>query len=392
MIYKTLSNDKFNIIIYYPSDSDLLKKYILNSLFPKQNIFVRDPSEIFVSLKILFYFFFNLFLNIHLLRTKNLRFFYELTLIKILKPKLVITLIDDDLNFLSFPFFFDNQILFIAVQNGFRADWYVSSNASILNDRICKFPRPSNFMFFCFGEYERELYANYFPNLPLLPSGSFRVAVSNQIYNDKEIYDICLILPIELFIFSKYFRSEWESYFAADQTSITFEIFQNNLSLLFNLEKYCSLYQKKLIIPTLSGLKSREVYFLKSLFNSPLVDIFDFDQRKHGFESYHFINNSKVILGTSTMMTEAFGTGKKVLQAEFTQEKFFTNKFLNDINHLYSPSFSELESKLNNLFSMSDLNYLNLSKDKAKYFYNLGGISTDVSIRSFILDYFKNLS
>ena len=384
-------NEDFHVIIYHPSESHLLKQCIPSN-FTDQNFYVRDPFQFYLSPKIIFYFLFYLFYYISFFHRKNLRFFYELTLIKICKPKLVITLIDDDINFLSFPFFFGDETLFVSIQNGFRADWYLSSFAETLNSRIQYLPTPSNFYFFCFGQYEVDLYTKYFPNLPLIPVGSLRASCADKLTNYQTNYDICLILPIELFIFSECFRHEWSLFYSIDKESCISEIFFNNLQLLFNLQNYCSKYEKKLIIPTLALSQSREAQFLNTLFrHTPLIEIYCIDRRQHGLESYHFIQNSEVIIGTSTLMTEAFGTGKKVLQAEYTNHNFFTNILVPDINHLYSSSFTEFESKLNALFEISFDSYTQLVSDKSKYFLSASNNSTDTSIRSFIIQYLDSV-
>ena len=217
-------------MIYHECDADLLEHYILKPL-GMEEIVIRNPQEIFISFNIILFFVFNFF-KIKLFKIKQLRFIYELTLIEIINPKLVVTLIDDDTLFLSFSHYTKKKITFIAIQNGYRAAWNISSLVNNINfkRRLNRFNKEANLYYFSFGKNELDLFEEYLPSLKVVPVGSLRLSVAEKYYpSHNKMYDICLILPIRQFILESYCRDEWSNFYGADHDKISLTIYKTNL-------------------------------------------------------------------------------------------------------------------------------------------------------------------
>ena len=89
----------------------------------------------------------------------NLFTVYLISLIQVIKPKAVVTIIDNSLKFSIIAKILEKEITFIAIQNGSRVDlleWdYVYKAKKIKFNYLNNFYIPH---FFCYGDYEKDLY------------------------------------------------------------------------------------------------------------------------------------------------------------------------------------------------------------------------------------------
>ena len=298
---------------------------------------------------------------------------------------MVVTLIDDDTLFLSFSHYTKKKITFIAIQNGYRAAWNISSLVNNINfkRRLNRFNKEANLYYFSFGKNELDLFEEYLPSLKVVPVGSLRLSVAEKYYpSHNKMYDICLILPIRQFILESYCRDEWSNFYGADHDKISLTIYKTNLKLLQNLKKYCLFYNKSLVIPSLDNTESSETKFTKNFFKD--LSKFEIKKTNSNLASYSIVFNSEVILGTSTMMIESLGVMKKLLQAEVISEQFFTNLIVKQINHLDNSSYSEFEKKMNFLFDISNNKYKNHIMNARKYYISNDIIPTAQKIVKYI--------
>ena len=149
---------------------------------------IENFKEIYVSRKILFYLIKNFF-------KRSLKVNYLCSLIEIIKPKTVVTIIDISEEFYLIANIFEKKsIKFIAIQNSYR-------ERKVLNN----FPYIPNY--FTFGEYETELVKKNKNKTPRLKAiGSINAASAkeyfsiNKISFDEKTYDICLISEANFFL------------------------------------------------------------------------------------------------------------------------------------------------------------------------------------------------
>ena len=149
-IFKT--PEKHDLIIF-----DEMSVIDLNICLSKFNFFVLETrleatSKIYFSYKILKKIFRNYFRG-------NLFTVYLVSLIELIKPKAVITTIDNSFKFSDVAKILEEKTNFIAIQNASRLDLlefnHFYNTKKTKHNLLKKFYIPN---LFCFGEYERELY------------------------------------------------------------------------------------------------------------------------------------------------------------------------------------------------------------------------------------------
>ena len=139
----------------------------------------ESTNKIYFSYKIFKQIFKNFFKG-------NLFTVYLISLIELIKPKVVITNIDNSIKFSDVAKVLDKKINFIAIQNASRIDLleysYLYNVKKLKNNVLEKFYLPN---FFCFGDYEIDLYKKLnIKTRNIYPVGSLRWA--NFIYKNKE--------------------------------------------------------------------------------------------------------------------------------------------------------------------------------------------------------------
>ena len=160
------SYNKNKIAIYYDSNSDIIRKYF------NKNVTIIDPSkEIFLQVLLK-----SLFLNFF----KDITHNYLKLFISKINPKLILTFIDNDINFYLLKNHF-KKIIFVSIQNGIRAGIRIKKNKKT-------FPFEGNHKFkkkikcdlvFCLNDNTKELYSKFieskFVTLGSLKSNSVKI-------------------------------------------------------------------------------------------------------------------------------------------------------------------------------------------------------------------------
>ena len=134
----------------------------------------------------------------------NLFTVYLISLIELIKPKVVITNIDNSLKFSEVAKILEEKTNFIAIQNGPRydfLDWdYLYRTKKIKYNYLKKFYIPN---FLCFGDYDREIYnqfnikvKNFYPIGNLRLANYFHYMKTEHDVSEKYNCDICLIAEI----------------------------------------------------------------------------------------------------------------------------------------------------------------------------------------------------
>ena len=149
----------------------------------------RKVDKIYISfsiLKLILLEFFN----------RNFKLSYYLALIKIVKPKMIITWIDNDHRFFNLAKILDAKIEFFAIQNAFRLEEHVRSKEEQMADGS-KIYIPN---YLCFGEQTVEYFKKIGATVKKFNIvGSLRLSNANQhlkknnLINAAPKFDLCLI-------------------------------------------------------------------------------------------------------------------------------------------------------------------------------------------------------
>ncbi|MDH4164580.1 MAG: hypothetical protein OEW15_18105, partial [Nitrospirota bacterium] len=308
------SPQQTDILIFERTGSNRIKKYILQDL--PAHVLDSQVEELFIGIRIFLYFFLFLrYLNFsdsselwQMPRSiaRQIRRIYLLSCIKCFRPKVVVTWID---NYPMFHWLCDHyqDAEFIAIQNGSRTR---------VEFRGLTTPYRINH-FFCFGNYERDLYAefghridNYYPVGSVL-GGYYRyVTAINRSVSDKQKYDICIV-------------SCWRGNIGnGPDVQMTMKAMHKMDSLLAryirvnNLTACIALRSEPVSADRIIPVYGDEKEYFQSIYPEQVVCIDpDFKERN----IYPIMDDSSLIVSiASTALREAFGWGKKALYFDFT--------------------------------------------------------------------------
>ena len=343
---------------------------VIDKILPPKSFFVittrvESLKEIYLTKEIIKYIFKNIFNN-------SIKINYITSLIKLIKPKKIITLVDNSVDFhIIYKLFYKSDISFYAIQNAFRNDIYLKNIFSISN---------YSGNYFCFGDYEiNSIKKNisHETNLRLKAIGSIRIELAKEyiIKNNKkinEIYDICLISEAvsEIGTSGGINYSQYE-----DTQKIQAKIL--NYTLMF-----CKKYGKKLLFLGRNNLKSKnfelnkeeEILFYKFNNQEKDFDLQFFD--KTNYQNIKHLLQSKVIVGSvSTLLQESFGLKKKILVCDWANKNlkkdFNSGDFPGDgILKLKSDSFIDFEKRLLEILNLDFNQYLSKTLNQ-NLIYNL---------------------
>lgn len=343
-----------NLTLKYPKKNDLLVYDIVGSEEVKRIIF---PDREFTVLAVRGEWFsvhpilIIKFLYYVVIKKNRLRMSYDLAFISLVKPKLLITLIDNNHNFHKLAKYYKSE--FVCIQNGFR-----SHNCAREFDEI-----PT---LFCFGQRDIDLYKDHGVKLnAIFPVGSIRSSyflkdIAPTLKN-KPTYDICFI--------SEYlFGMEKEDY----------EVTEEGVRLLYEwtfiLSGYIKRYlEEKNLRMVIAGRQrlaesAGEKEFYKKYFGNH-VEVFPSD--KEYLNSYRLSYKSSLVISyCSTLGFEALSWGKKVLffphpdeknlSVDYSKSRFFKTQI---------GTFEEFESKMNTLvFNLSEAQFEEEVAEDKEYF------------------------
>ena len=340
-----------DIVVFDESHLSLIANHILKgySFF----VYNMRPEKIYISASIICQFFKSLrFLSWSEIKTQKrkpralcaeLIRHYRMGCFMVMKPKVVITVVD---NFNIFHWLSRNykEAIFFAIQNGHRTNKQLTKELS--NQYI------SNF--FCFGGYDKDRYSRFGHVVDkCYPIGSLKLGIYGEYFkkNSKIEYDVSIISQ---------FRENWLQN-ANNYPEVKSQILMHEFLLRCIKE---SKIKAALIMSRYAD--NSEIGFFKNIYNDN-VDFIGND--RDNFTSYSVVDKSNVIVGfNSTLISEAFGMGKKVLRIDFTGSDDFND--YDPIILLKSPSYSVLKSRLNELLSEPYEDYKKRTKEYAAYIMN----------------------
>ena len=355
-----------DIIIFDETNSQLIMNIIPDTY--SYSIYKTRPVEFTITLPIILRLIFNLKdIKIFEQFTTNKGFFknilwqflyiYIKSYIQIVKPKAVITSID---NCTKFAWLSKNisEIPFIAIQNGFRLNYDVDKD-SLYN---CQH-------LFCFGDFEVENFPkrewtvdNFYPVGSAIASMNFEDKYGDMIHKNE--FDILVV-------------SCWRGNIGFGQDVQD----SMNAMRLFDLEFAAYLRKRNLkaavilrsernsdqwVMPEIG--MSEENYY-KSIYEDT-IEIIDTDFSVRNI--YPLMEKSKMVISgfCSTSLLEAFGIGKKILYCDYTNQ----NKYFSDFDPAITFTKNKnnpmdtLEKRLDELIDMPSPEYKRCYSELMKYY------------------------
>jgi len=372
------SNPQSKDLLVFDCDSTFDLKYILlNYNYFVLQVKKEKINNIYISFQIIA----KIFKNYR----GNFMSAYLMSLIELVKPKVIITTIDNSLKFFEICKIFHKKIYFLAIQNASRYD--IKLNDYLYKNRLVNYDLNKKYFIpnlFCFGRYEVDLYKKYKVQIKnFIPAGSLRLAnfleflKKNNKKIKKNFYDICLISESCLGR-DKYLNNpNMEKGFATVAKYTIMFCIKYNLKFIF-------------VSKRLKDSKSHEDEF--SFFKMHLNDSeFKYllknkiDRNVEKFSSYKAMFESKITVGTSsTMLRENLCVGRKVLSCNLTKS-YLWNFPISGIYAINNCSYKEFEKRLIKIYFMSDNKYQLKIKNKKNYLMNYNKkLSTIKNIKKYI--------
>ena len=369
LIFKLLLKAKFvfknpqehKLVIFDDESYMDMKNFIFNYNFFLLQTRAENINKVYLSFQIIKYFFKHY--------NGNIMTAYLSSLLEIVRPKVVLTNIDNSLKFFDIAKIFDNKINFVAIQNAARYDlkrYKHLYKAKKINSDLTKNYYIPNFL--CFGQFEIDDYKkNGIKVKNFSKVGSFQMAnffyhiEKNKISLKKSLYDICLI--------SDTMPAGSNDYMECDVPSLE-EGFAKTMKYTI---KFCMKHNMKMIFcwkrknekTTPKAFNEELVFYKKHLNDIEFNYLVSNSLEKDKFSSYKAMFQSNIVVATySTMLRENLGIGGKILSCNCTNSDIFDFP-IEGICSIKNCNFKEFEKRLLDIHSISKENYFSrLTKDK----------------------------
>ena len=319
---------------------------------------IENINKIYFSFKILKYFFRHY--------NGNIMTAYLVSLLEVIRPKVVLTNIDNSFKFFDLAKILDKKMNFVAIQSAARYD--LLEHKCLYEKNITKSDHTKNFYitnFLCFGQFEIDCYKHYGIKVKnFFKVGSLRLAnffyhiKKNKIKLKKFNYDICLIgesLPGLV-------DENFENYKKGHINMIKFVI---KFCIKHNMKLICAQKRDKRIVPE---AYNEEINIWKKYLTNNEFDFFishSVEKKIDSYTSYAAMFQSKVVVATgSTLLRENLAIGGKILSCNLLPTNIYDFP-VQGICSIKNCTFEEFEKRLLQIYSMSEKDYFSkLSKDK----------------------------
>lgn len=312
-------------------------------------------KELYISFSIII----NIFKNLK----RNLFTSYLIALLKVIRPKAVITTMDNSFKFHEIAKYLESeQIKFIGIQNAARYDFkeldFAFKNKSIIYNPLNNFYVP---YYFCFSsEEENEIKSRGYYVKKFFKNGSIRLSnylhylKTNNIEIRKNYYDISVLSGYSVDKDSYFKINGMDKKWAINvKFAINFSI-ENNLKFIFIGKKPKGKSNEVELAFFKKYLTNNEYIYL--IENSTIVD-------KKNFSSYKAIHESNVVTGfVSTMLRDKLALNGKILACNFTDYDmwdFPIKKFC----FLKKPSYETYSERLKLIHSLENKKFFELIDD-----------------------------
>lgn len=372
-----------DILIFDETNNQILRKAI-NKNYSVGIFYQQKPSSIFIGIKVFINFILNLgYLQIKWIRNqsfqcrekimvsiwKNFRLIYYKSCIDVIKPKAVVTFIDNS------PYFGwlsrnCKDCPFIGIQNGRRLSYIRNKDYNVQH-------------LFSYGEQEKNYFSkigyhvdNFYPAGSLVASLHFDPKLQLQ----KEIYDLLIVSCWRGNIgFNQDVKDSMKSMRIMDHLLAQY-VKSRNIKAAVILR--CERDSRDWIMPDIK--EKFEIDYFKNIYGDSL-DIIETNFSNVAHKDYRNIfplmQKSKVITSwLSSALLEAFGIGKKVLYCNFSGTNLYHSEVDKDLVTEKS-NFPEFSKLMDSLIAHDPEDYKKINKEKMNYYMSF---PSDLSTYNFI--------
>jgi surface carbohydrate biosynthesis protein len=328
-----------SIIVVHDTNFDYIKPLIRGSSY--EIIPVDEPfSKFYVAAIPTFLYW--------LIKIRSISTSYLIAHLKLFKPKLVLTYIDNSGVYQSAARLYQG-CRFFAIQNG---------NRLLQRDNPPGTAQIFHREFACIGEFEIEQYRKHGAHVETFyPFGT----ILNALYMKSrqgvptKLYDVCLISHIRPGQINKF-----------SERISSFEVMVNYL------DQYCLKYEKTMCIALKCAPdRDKEIYeweldwFKRRVSAQHKI----FANPKLSFQTFKLSDESRISIAMhSTALREAFGRGNRILACNFSS--FASYAFpINGIWYLENNNFEEFEQRINYILGMSQVEWDAITKVKKQSIY-----------------------
>ena len=365
LIFKLLLKAKFvfknpqehKLVIFDDVSYMDMKNFIFNYNFFLLQTRAEKINKVYLSFQIIKYFFKHY--------NGNIMTAYLSSLLEIVRPKVVLTNIDNSLKFFDIAKIFDKKINFVAIQNGARHDLKLHKHlykAKKVNSDLTKNYYIPNFL--CFGQVEIDDYKknglkvkNFSKVGSLALANFFHHIEKNKIPLKKSLYDICLISDfMHAGLSEAYSIPNLEEGFAKTIKYTIKFCMKHNMKMIFS-------WKRPKENPT--GHIQEQVFYKQHLNDIEYNYLVSNSIEKDKFSSYKAMLQSNIVVASyTTMLRENLGIGGKILACNCTYSDIFDFP-IEGLCSIKNCNFQAFEKRLLDIHSISKENYFSkLSKDK----------------------------
>ena len=376
-LLKNLKKIRFNLqykkIVVFDGYSLVHLKFVLEG---QKYFILEDRKENIDTLYITPSVIFNFVKYFSLIFKKySLKVIYSIAVIKAIKPKIVITAIDNSINFFLISKALKNSVFCLAIQNNGRASHadiethYIKKNVLLQKNYKDLYYIPN---YVCFGQVvadsctRQNLTIENVYQYGAIQIGNFYQHVKkNNIRLNKNLYDICFIsepgIDTRVDKFAKIIKLL--------KFSIKISI-QNNLKFIFvskfseNLENFPNLKTKDYYIS--------EINFYKKNLNKQEFEylILNMNIKKHIYSSHMALFQSSLGIGVqSSLLYYKMSCKEKILACNFTNETVFDFP-IKGICSMKNPNYKDFKSRVKMIFSLNTDEYLKRMNKDPQYYIN----------------------
>lgn len=337
------------LVVFDDENFIILKKILFGKDYFILKTRLGRIDTIFLTPTLLYYIIKNYF-------KRSLKENYIKFLLEKINPKIVITTIDNSIEFFRMSKLLNDKMKFIAIQNSHRYEFHASNKELYIPN------------YFVFGDYEVELFKKQKGVKKIKAIGSINAAVAKkEIYKnfdnlDSNRYDICLISEPRIKL-----NRDFQRIHSSHNVQKTLQLIASHAI------RYSEEHNKKIIFSGKADIKSLKVQRQENLFYEKVIknkNIKISFNNKIKFEQYKNIYESKLIIGmSSTMLRDAFEFKKKVLICNYIDH--VDNKPpSNGICTLTDMSYEAFRSRVTEILSLNYDSYLSRIEN-VNNFYNL---------------------
>ena len=361
----TFKNPREHKLVIFDDESYMnMRNFIFGYNFFLLQTRIENINKVYLSFQIIKYFFKYYIKYFFKYDNGIIMTAYLSSLLEIVRPKVVLTNIDNSQKFFDIAKIFDKKINFLALQNGARYPRLYKQlyKAKKINSDLTKNYYIPNFL--CFGQFEIDDYKkngikvkNFSKVGSLGLANFFHHIEKNKISLKKSLYDICLISDLmPAGKNEEYAIPSLEEGFAKTIKYTVKFCMKHNMKMIFSWKR-----PKK----NPKGYMEEQVFYKQHLNDVEFNYLLSNSIEKDKFSSYKAMFQSNIVVATyTTMLRENLGIGGKILSCNCTYSDVFDFP-IEGICSIKNCNFQEFEKRLLEINSIPKENYFSrLSKNK----------------------------